>query len=55
LKEGVNLKDLGVDGNILFKKSCKEYVGKAWTELMWPGYRSIAGCCEHGDELSGYI
>jgi hypothetical protein len=49
------LERLGVDGKTGLKRIVKKYDGKAWTGFSWLRQAQLAGCCEHGDELPGFI
>jgi hypothetical protein len=45
------LGDPGVDGRIILKLTCKKWDGS----MDWTEYKEVAGCCECGNELSGFI
>ena len=49
LRERVHLEDLGIGGRVILKWILNKYDWRVWT--AW----NLAGCCEHGNEPSGYI
>jgi hypothetical protein len=55
LRERGLLKDRGVDGRILLKWIFKKQDGRAWTGFIWKRAGTVAGCCEHGNELPSSI
>jgi hypothetical protein len=55
LRGGDHLEDLGVDGRIILRWIVRKWGEKVWTECIWLRWGPVAGCCEHGNELSGSI
>jgi hypothetical protein len=55
LNERDHLEDLGVDGMITLKLVVKKWAGEAWTALIWFRLEQFAGCCECGNEPSGFV
>jgi hypothetical protein len=54
LREINHLEGLGVNGNIILSWILKNHLGRS--VLHWPGSElgQMAGCCEGGDERSGF-
>jgi hypothetical protein len=46
------LEDLDVDGKMILK-SLKGIGWGAWTELIYPEKKQVAGSCKHGNEIMG--
>jgi hypothetical protein len=47
--------DMGVGGRIILKWILYKKDGRGWTGLIWLGKEKDTGCCEYGNEPSGYI
>jgi hypothetical protein len=46
--------DVGVDGWVIFKLMLKNRLGDSGLDCSGWGWRQVAGCCECGNEISGY-
>ena len=54
LNERNHSQDLDVDGRIILKCILRKRDGMVWTDWFVSGYRQVAGCCECGNEPSGF-
>jgi hypothetical protein len=55
MKGGYHSGNLGVDGRIILKLILWNTFGRCGLDSPVSGYGSVAGCCEHGDEPTGYM
>jgi hypothetical protein len=55
LGERDHLKDLGIDGTIIFKWILKVRDGRACAGLIWFGVRACGSPCDHGNEPLSFI
>jgi hypothetical protein len=56
LRERNHLENFGVDGTIILKCIFKYWDGLTdWIGIRGSGWGQFAGCCECGNEYSGYI
>jgi len=49
------LEDLGIDGRIILKWIFKEWDEEACQDCSGLGQGQVAGCCDCGDESSGFV
>jgi len=53
MKEGNQLRDVGVDGMIILKEMSNQLVAGGITfDSSFSGQRQVLGCCAHGNESS---
>jgi hypothetical protein len=50
-----HLKDLGIDGSIIFKWILKVWDGRACAGLIWFRVRTCGRPCDHGNEPLSFI
>jgi hypothetical protein len=55
LKERDHLKDVSVDGRIVFKRIFKKCDGEAWIGLIWVWIKRVRSACECGNKVKGSI
>jgi hypothetical protein len=55
LGERDHLEEPGLDGWIILRCIFRKWDEGAWTGLIWLRIGQVAGCCESGNELSGFI